>query len=69
MGGLFGGGDKKQEAPVVTKVETPVVNQAVVDRGAADIMRRRKGAAATVLTTDDGTGTAGAVGAKKVLGA
>lgn len=74
MGGLFS--SKKEAAPLppptVTEIKTPVVNQETVDRNTSDIMRRRKGSAATVLT--EGTGgqtmgtTAGSVASKSLLG-
>lgn len=73
MSGMFGG-DKKESLPppTVTEIKTPVVNQETVDRNTADIMRRRKGSAATVLTegpsgTTMGT-TAGSVASKSLLG-
>lgn len=53
--------------PTVTDVKAPVVNQELVNRQTADIMRRRKGAAATILT-DDGGSTSGSVAAKTLLG-
>lgn len=68
MGGLFGGGPKVQQAPEVKEIKVPVVNQEQVDRDTADIMRRRKGTAATILTDADSGTTAGAVGTKALLG-
>lgn len=67
MGGLFSK-PKVQQAPVVTQVEAPVVQQEVVDRNAADIMRRRKGTAATLTGAGEGSSTAGSVAAKTLLG-
>lgn len=74
MGGLFGGNKQRDPLPppTVTEIKTPVVNQETVDRNTADIMRRRKGSAATVLT--EGAGgqtmgtTAGSVASKSLLG-
>lgn len=68
MSGLFGGKPKVQQAPQVKEIPVPVVNQEQVDRDTADIMRRRKGSAATVLTNADSGTTAGAVGTKTLLG-
>lgn len=67
MGGLFSS-PKAPPTPTVTEVKAPVVNQEVVDRSTSDIMRRRKGTAATVLTGDSATGTAGSVAANTLLG-
>jgi hypothetical protein len=67
MGGLFSS-PQVQQAPAVTEVQVPVVNQEQVDRDTADIMRKRKGSAATVLTTPDSGTTAGAVAGKTLLG-
>ncbi len=66
MGGLFGG---KPQAPAPTP-EAPKVNQEVVDRNARDIMRRRGGSAANVLTggAGDPGSTSGSVAAKTLLG-
>ena len=67
MGGLFSK-PKVQQAPEVKEIAVPVVNQEQVDRDTSDIMRKRRGFAATVLTSKDSGTTAGAVGANKVLG-
>lgn len=55
-------------APTVTEIKTPTVNQEQVDRGTADIMRRRKGAAATMTGASSTGTTAGSVAAKTLLG-
>jgi len=67
MGGLFGS-PKVQKAPVPVEVKEPVVQQEVVDRSAADIMRRRKGTAATMTGAGESGSTAGSVAAKTLLG-
>jgi len=72
MGGLVSGilGKKNAEAlpaPTITDVKTPMVNQEQVDRETADIARRRRGSAATVLTGGDSS-TAGSVAGKTLLG-
>lgn len=67
MGGLFSK-PKVQQAPEVKEVQVPVVNQEQVDRDTSDILKKRKGAAATVITSDDTSTTAGAVAGKQLLG-
>lgn len=70
MGGLFSK-PKVQAAPTPVEVQAPVVNQEIVDRQAADIMRRRQGTAATITGAGDSGSTAGSVGsvaAKNLLG-
>ena len=68
MGGLFGGSPKVQQAPEVKEIKVPVVNQEQVDRDTSDIMRKRRGTAATILTNSESGTTAGAVGSKALLG-
>lgn len=67
MGGLFGS-PKVQKAPTPVEIKQPVVQQDTVDRNAADIMRRRKGTAATVTGAGEAGSTAGSVAAKTLLG-
>jgi hypothetical protein len=67
MGGLFGGGQKAPPPPTIQEVKVPVVDQTQVDRQTADIMRRRRGANATIGTGSQGS-TAGSVAAKTLLG-
>jgi hypothetical protein len=67
MSGLF----SKPKAPEVQAApETPIVNQATVDRQTADIAQRRRGRAASDLTSSSatGAGTSGAVATKQLLG-
>lgn len=66
MSGLFSK-PKVQQAPAVTEVKAPIVQQETVDRSVSDIMRRRKGTAATVTGAGSGT-TEGSVAAKTLLG-
>lgn len=68
MSGIFGGGSAPTPAPTVTAVQTPIVNQEQVDRNTADIMRRRKGTAATVITGPNSGTTAGSVAGNTLLG-
>lgn len=67
MSGLFSK-PKVQQAPEIKEVLVPTVNQEQVDRDTADILRRRKGSAATVLTSAASGTTAGAVAGKQLLG-
>ena len=59
---------KVQQAPTPVEIQQPVVNQEIVDRSAADIMRRRRGTAATVTGAAETGSTAGSVAAKTLLG-
>lgn len=67
MAGLFSS-PKVQKAPDPVEIKQPVVQQEVVDRQAADIMRRRRGTAATVTGAGSTGSTAGSVAAKTLLG-
>lgn len=70
MSGLF----SKPKTPVVTPAPPmPVVDQVQVDRNAADLLRKRRGRAATDLTSSApadvaAAGTTGSVAAKTLLG-
>lgn len=70
MSGLF----SKPKAPPVTPAPVqPIVDQVQVDRNQADLLRRRRGRAATDLTSSapaatTATGTTGSVAAKTLLG-
>ena len=64
--GLF---SPKMPAPMaVAAVQQPTVSQEIVDRNAADIMRRRRGQAANVTGAAAQGTTAGSVAAKSLLG-
>lgn len=67
MGGLFSK-PSVQQAPTPVEIQQPVVNQEIVDRQAADIMRRRQGTAATQTGAASTGTTAGSVAAKTLLG-
>lgn len=70
MGGLFSK-PKVQQAPTPVEIQQPVTNQEIVDRSAADIMRRRQGTAATITdasTTGTTAGSVGSTAAKALLG-
>lgn len=71
MAGLF----SKPKTPQVTPAAPqPIVDQVQVDRNAADLLRRRRGRAATDLTTSNASqpaaqmGTTGSVSATNLLG-
>lgn len=58
MGGLFGGPKKAKTPPVPEPEPPPAVEDAeVVARNNADTAKRRKGAAAMLLTGKEGAGT------------
>lgn len=59
---------KVQQAPQVTEVKQPTVNQEIVDRQASDLARRRQGSAATNTGASTIGSTAGSVAAKTLLG-
>lgn len=59
---------KVQQAPTPVEIQQPVTDQAVVDRQAADLMRRRQGTAATQTGAATTGTTAGSVAAKQLLG-
>jgi hypothetical protein len=70
MGGLF---SKPKMPKVEAPAPLPVVDQGTVDRQASDLMKRRKGRAATDLTSGAGglgtnAGTAGSVASQTLLG-
>ena len=49
--------------------KTPVVDQTIIDREMADVMKRRRGRAASVIAGESGGMMApGAVGTKSLLG-
>lgn len=69
----MGGKPKTQPPPAPVEVpKTPIVDQVIVDREAADTMKRRRGRAATVLAGSDNMGGGApapeSVSAKQLLG-
>jgi hypothetical protein len=56
--------------PTVQEVKVPVVDQTQVDRNSADLIRRRRGTAATIGSGSDGStaGSVNSVAAKALLG-
>lgn len=58
IGGLFGGQQTPQPIVIPAAPDpAPTIDQAAKAREAEDIMRRRKGRAATILTGAQGAGT------------
>ncbi len=64
MSGLFGSKPPPPPAPI----PAPVVNQEIVDRNMADVLRRRRGSRATVTGAEQLGTTAGSVATKDLLG-
>ena len=64
MGGIF----KPKMPAMPAPTPSPTVNQEIVDRSAADLMRRRRGSRATVTGASGMGTTAGSVAAKQLLG-
>lgn len=68
MSGLFGGKPAALPPPTITEIKTPIVSQETVDRNTQDLLRRRRGSAATVLTEGSTGATVGSVAGKTLLG-
>ncbi len=68
MGGMFSRPSVPPPPPPVEMPRTPIVDKAIVERNAADMLRRRRGRAATVLAGDTGTGQMSSNGTTPVLG-
>jgi len=68
MGGMFRRPSVPPPPPPVEMPRTPIVDKAIVERNAADMLRRRRGRAATVLAGDTGTGQMSSNGTTPVLG-
>jgi hypothetical protein len=64
MSGLF----KPKMPAMPAPVPAPTVNQEIVDRNAADMMRRRRGSRATITGAAEMGSTAGSVATKDLLG-
>ena len=63
MGGLFGGKPPAPPAPA----PVPTIDDAKAEQDSKDAARRRRGAAATILTGPEGVGSS-PVGTKTLLG-
>ena len=71
MTGVFSKPKMPAAAAAAAPVEmpkTPVVDQVQVERDRSDMLKRRRGRAATVLTNSGGVVPEGSVAAKKLLG-
>lgn len=67
MGGIF----RRPSVPPPPPVEmpkVPIVDKTIVDRNAADMRRRRRGRAATILAGETGTGQMSSNSTTPVLG-
>lgn len=68
MSEIFGKPKMPPPPAPIEMPKTPVVDQATVDRDAADMLRRRQGRAATVMTGASGVVGSGSVATKSLLG-
>lgn len=68
MSGIFGRPSVPPPPPPVEMPKVPVVDKAIVDRNAADMRRRRRGRAATILAGETGTGQMSSNSTTPVLG-
>ncbi len=68
MGGIFSRPSVPPPPPPVEMPKVPVVDNTIVERNAADMLRRRRGRAATVLAGDTGTGQMSSNGTTPFLG-
>ena len=68
MGGIFSRPSVPPPPPPVEMPKVPVVDKTIVDRNAADMRRRRRGRAATILAGETGTGQMSSNGTTPVLG-
>lgn len=68
MGGIFRRPSVPPPPPPVEMPKVPVVDKTIVDRNAADMRRRRRGRAATILAGETGTGQMSSNSTTPVLG-
>lgn len=68
MGGLFRSPSVPPPPPPVEMPKTPIVDKTIIERNAADMSRRRRGRAATVLAGETGAGQMSSNGTTPVLG-
>lgn len=68
MGGMFSRPSVPPPPPPVEMPKVPVVDKTIVDRNAADMRRRRRGRAATILAGETGTGQMSSNSTTPVLG-
>lgn len=71
MSGLFRRPSVPPPPQPVEMPKVPIVDKAIIERNKADILKRRRGRAATILAGETGTGAApmaGAAGTASTLG-
>lgn len=68
MSGIFRRPSVPPPPPPVEMPKVPVVDKTIVDRNAADMLRRRRGRAATILAGETGTGQMSSNSTTPVLG-
>lgn len=68
MGGIFSRPSVPPPPPPVEMPKVPVVDKTIVERNAADMLRRRRGRAATILAGETGTGQMSSNSTTPVLG-
>jgi hypothetical protein len=70
MSGIFSKPKMPPPPPPIEMPQAPRVDEMQIDRERGDMMRRRRGRAATVLTSDAGAGDlgGGSVATKSLLG-
>lgn len=68
MGQIFSRPSVPPPPPPVEMPKVPVVDKTIVERNAADMLRRRRGRAATILAGETGTGQMSSNSTTPVLG-
>lgn len=68
MSGIFSKPKMPPPPPPIEMPKTPIIDQARLDQDRGDIMRRRRGRAATVLMGSSGSVGSGSVATKTLLG-
>jgi hypothetical protein len=68
MSGVFSKPKMPKPPAPIEMPSTPVVDQGQIDRDRADMLKRRRGRAATVLTDSAGGMAANSVATKNLLG-
>ena len=68
MSGIFRRPSVPPPPPPVEMPKVPVVDKTIVERNAADMRRRRRGRAATILAGETGTGQMSSNSTTPVLG-
>jgi hypothetical protein len=68
MSGVFSKPKMPPPPKPIEMPKTPVVDQAALNREQADMLRRRKGRAATIMSDSSGDVGSGSVATKSLLG-